>query len=83
MAKTKLTLSVDKALIVRAKQFSRRNDTTVSELVSRFLASLDDDRDRAAPITSRLRGVLPPDVEREEHHDYLDTKHGRLDTKLR
>ncbi len=54
MAKTKLTLSVDKALIERAKQFSRRNDTTVSELVSRFLASLDDDRDIAAPITSRL-----------------------------
>ncbi len=76
MAKTKLTLSVDKALIERAKQFSRRNDTTVSELVSRFLASLDDDRDRAAPITSRLRGVLPSGVEREEHHEYLEVKHG-------
>ena len=37
MAKTKLTLSVDKALIVRAKRFSQRNDTTISELVSRFL----------------------------------------------
>lgn len=76
MPKTKLTLSVDKALIVRAKQFSQRNDTTVSELVSRFLASLDDDRDRAVPITSRLRGVLPPDVKREEHHAYLEVKHG-------
>ena len=76
MAKTKLTLSVDKALIVRAKRFSRRNDTTVSELVSRFLASLDDDRDRAAPITSRLRGVLPADVEREEHRRHLEVKHG-------
>ena len=76
MAKTKLTLSVDKALIVRAKQFSRRNDTTVSELVSRFLASLDDDRDRAAPITSRLRGVLPPGVKRKEHQRHLEVKHG-------
>ena len=76
MAKTKLTLSVDKALIVRAKQFSQRNDTTISELVSRFLASLDDDRDRAAPITSRLRGVLPPGVKREEHQRHLEVKHG-------
>ncbi len=76
MAKTKLTLSVDKALIVRAKQFSRRNDTTVSELVSRFLASLDDDRDRAAPITSRLRGVRSPGVKREEHQRHLEVKHG-------
>ena len=75
MTKTKLTLSVDKALIERAKQFSRRNDTTVSELVSRFLASLDDDRDRAAPITSRLRGILPPDVRSEEHREYLEGKH--------
>ena len=76
MGKTKLTLSVDEALIKRARKFARRNDTTVSELVSRFLASLDDDHERAAPITSRVRGVLPPDVGREEHHDYLDTKHG-------
>ncbi len=76
MAKTKLTLSVDKALIVRAKRFSRRNDTTVSELVSRFLASLDDERGRAAPITSRLRGVLPAAVKREEHRRHLEVKHG-------
>jgi len=76
VAKTKLTLSVDKALIVRAKRFSQRNDTTISELVSRFLASLDDDRGRAAPITSRLRGVLPPGVRREEHQRHLEEKHG-------
>ena len=76
MAKAKLTLSVDKALIVRAKRFSRRNDTTVSELVSRFVASLEDDRGRAAPITLRLRGVLPPGVKREEHQRHLEVKHG-------
>jgi hypothetical protein len=75
VAKTKLTLSVDEALITRAKLFSRRNDTTVSELVSRFLASLDDDRRRAAPITSRLRGVLPRDVKREDHLQHLEEKH--------
>lgn len=76
MAKTKLTLSVDKALIVRAKQFSRRNDTTVSELVSRFLASLDDDWGRAAPITARLRGVLPAGVTRADHQRHLEVKYG-------
>ncbi len=76
MAKTKLTLSVDKALIVRAKRFSRRNDTTVSELVSRFLASLDNEQGKTAPITSRLHGVLPADVKREEHRRHLEVKHG-------
>ncbi len=76
MTKTKLTLSVDRALVARAKQFSRRNDTTVSELVSRFLASLDDDRGVAAPITSRLRGVIPSGVRRAEYREYLEEKHG-------
>ncbi len=41
MAKTKLTLSVEKAVIERAKRFSRRNDTTVSEIVTHFLSSLE------------------------------------------
>ncbi len=76
MAKTKLTLSVDKALVVKAKQFSQRNETTVSELVSQFLASLDDDRGIAAPITSRLRGILPSSVEREGYREHLEEKHG-------
>ena len=67
MAKTKLTLWVDEALIARAKQFSQRNDTSVSALVSLFLASLDDDRGVATPVARRLRGVLPSDVKREEH----------------
>jgi hypothetical protein len=75
VTKTKLTLSVNKAVVLRAKQFSKRNNTTVSELVSTFLAPLDDDRDLAAPITSRLRGVLTRDAKREEHHDYLETEH--------
>ena len=52
MAKTKLTLWVDEALIARAKQFSQRNDTSVSALVSLFLASLDDDRGVATPVAS-------------------------------
>ena len=37
MAKRKLTLSVDGAVIERAKHFSRRNQTTVSQLVTEFL----------------------------------------------
>lgn len=75
MAKTKLTLSVDEEAVKRAKRFSRRNRTTVSELVSRFLASLDDHEGQAAPITSRLRGVLPADVSAEEYRHHLESKH--------
>jgi hypothetical protein len=75
MAKTKLTLSVDEATIKRAKRFSERNQTTVSELVSRFLSSLDDHEETAAPITSRLRGVLPADVAVEDYYEHLESKY--------
>jgi hypothetical protein len=75
MAKTKLTLSVDEEAVKRAKRFSRRNQTTVSELVSRFLASLDDHEGQPAPITSRLRGVLPPDATVDEYRRHLASKH--------
>ena len=76
MAKTKLTLSVEEATINRAKRFSERNQTTVSELVSRFLSSLGDHEEASTPITDRLVGVLPSDTSTEEHHDYLESKHG-------
>lgn len=75
MAKTKLTLSVDEATIKRAKRFSERNQTTVSELVSRFLSSLDDHEETVAPITSRLRGVLPAEVTVEDYHEHLESKY--------
>jgi len=73
--KTKLTLSVDAGVVERAKRFSRRNETTVSELVSQFLASLEDDDGHATPIVSRLRGVLPSDVSREDYRARLEAKH--------
>ncbi len=76
MAKTKLTLSVDPAVVARAKRFSQRNETTVSRLVEQFLASLEDSVEAATPIARRLRGVLPSSVSRDEHRQYLDEKHG-------
>ena len=75
MAKTKLTLSVDTSVVERAKRFSRRNQTSVSELVSRFLESLDDHTEPAAPITARLRGVLPSGVSVEDYREHLEDKH--------
>ncbi|MCG8469036.1 MAG: DUF6364 family protein [Gemmatimonadetes bacterium] len=75
MAKRKLTLSVDGAVIERAKHFSRRNQTTVSQLVTEFLGSLDDPEERATPIVTRLRGVLPATTSRGEHLEHLESKH--------
>lgn len=75
MAKTKLTLSVERSVIERAKRYSKRNDTTVSELVSQFLASLEEEDGGAAPITARLMGALAPAGSMAEYYEYLDEKY--------
>lgn len=74
MPKKKLTLSVDEAVIERAKRFSRRNRTSVSALVTGFLASLED-REGSTPIVSRLRGVLPSTATRDDYRAHLEAKH--------
>lgn len=76
MAKTKLTLSVERHIVERAKRYSQRNHTTVSELVGHFLASLDEDDGGSTPITARLIGALAPEGSIGEYHDYLDEKYG-------
>lgn len=74
MPKKKLTLSVDEGVVERAKRFSRRNQTTVSRLVTDFLASLETEAG-STPVVTRLRGILPPTVTRDEYWDHLETKH--------
>jgi hypothetical protein len=75
MTRKKLTLSVDEAAIRRARRYSKRHGTSVSELVSRFLASLDDGEDVETPIVSRLRGLLPPETTVEDYWRHLEKKH--------
>lgn len=75
MSRRKLTLSVDEAAIRRARRYSQRHGTSVSELVSRFLGSLDDEAETTTPIVSRLRGILTPDVAVEDDRRHLQDKH--------
>ncbi len=76
MPKKKLTLSVDEAVIRRAKRFSRRHDTSVSRLVSEFLSRLDADPGEPTPVVSRLTGLLSPETSIDDHHRHLEEKHG-------
>ncbi len=57
MPKKKLTLSVDVTVIERAKQFSRRNQTSVSQLVTEFLGSLEEEGARARRRWSVVSGA--------------------------
>jgi hypothetical protein len=66
MPKKKLTLSVDEAIVERAKRFSLQNQTTVSRLVTDILASLETEAG-STPVVTRLRGILPSTASRDEY----------------
>ena len=76
MPRKKLTLSVEEHVIERAKRFARRQEVSVSELVTRILASLDDESEPETPIVSRLTGVLKGPVSTEDYRRHLERKHG-------
>lgn len=77
MPRQKLTLSVEESSVRRARRYSMRHGTSVSELVSRFLGSLEDEPTAGTPIVSRLRGVLRPDASVEDYRRHLAAKHAR------
>lgn len=76
MPRKKLTLTVDEGVIRRAKRFSARHGTSVSELVTRFLGSLEDGAAADTPIVSRLRGILKEAPSEEDYRRHLEEKHG-------
>ena len=75
MPKRKLTLSVDEEAVRRARWFSKKHRTSISELVSEFLLSLGDSEVPDTPIVSRLVGLLPSDASLEEYHEHLVEKY--------
>ena len=77
MARKKLTLSVEESAVRRARRYSKRHGTSVSELVSRFLESLEDEPPAPSRIVSRLRGLLRPDASIEDYRRHIETKHQR------
>jgi hypothetical protein len=75
-SKKKLTLSVDEKVIERARRYSVRHNTSISQLVTTYLSKLDSPADQEfSSLVGRLRGVLPQDVEMEDYHRYLEEKH--------
>lgn len=79
MSRKKLTLSVDEQVIERARRYSRLHNTSISQLVSNYLAQLDADEGEQAysPTVRRLLGILPSDTNIEQYHRHLEEKHLR------
>ncbi|HXK64663.1 MAG TPA: DUF6364 family protein [Spirochaetota bacterium] len=74
---SKLTLYIDKKVITQAKQYARKNKTSISEVVEKFLESLVDNHNKytIAPITKELSNIIvkkPKKINyKREIEDYL------------
>ena len=75
MALTKLTLSVDEELIRKAREYSRRYETSISQLVSNFLERLPEPGQEFSPTVRRLYGILPSDVDEADYRRHLEEKY--------
>ncbi|MDQ0636690.1 formiminotetrahydrofolate cyclodeaminase [Pedobacter sp. W3I1] len=76
---TKLTLTVQKSTIEKAKSYARHTGRSLSELVEKYLETITLDEETI--VSSKLRGIvgavkLPDDFDEEtELRDYFEGKH--------
>ena len=73
----KLTLSVDPAVVSRAKRYAKQNGLSLSKMVEVYLASVSDPHpaQELPPILRSLRGILrkgnPEDYKKHLAEKYL------------
>lgn len=77
----KLTLSLDKEVIEKAKVYAKSNDTSLSKLIESYLGTLTtriEMESDITPLVENLSGVidLPKNFDfKEAYLDYLIEKH--------
>jgi hypothetical protein len=80
---TKLTLSINEAVIKKAKAFASKNHTSLSQVVENYLAEITrketgTQKDDISPLVKSLSGVLQlPDNfdHKKEREQYLSAKY--------
>ncbi|OYY99726.1 MAG: hypothetical protein B7Y37_13440 [Sphingobacteriia bacterium 28-36-52] len=77
---TKLTLTVEKDVIERAKSFAKKSGRSLSEIIEQYLDTITQDNNdqKISPKLKKLVGVvkLPKDFdEKKEYQSYLEEKH--------
>ena len=76
----KLTLSVNAAIVSRAKSVAQKRGTSVSRLVERYLDAVSSPAELSGeqlpPVTRRLLGVLRGQkFDRADYRAHLEQKH--------
>ncbi len=77
---TKLTLTVDKTIIERAKSYAKKTGRSLSELIENYLENLTEENDNSemSPKLRKLVGSvkLPADFDEEkELRNAIEKKH--------
>ncbi len=78
---TKLTLTVEKSVIEKAKMYAKKTGRSLSELIEKYLESITSDENSKDEISSKLKKIigavkLPENFDEEkELRTYLEKKH--------
>ena len=78
---SKLTLSLDKRIIVQAKKYAKKKNISLSKLIEAYLSKASSDEEEQldiSPLVKSLSGVikLPKDFnEKNNYSDYLSAKY--------
>ncbi|MEO6521142.1 MAG: DUF6364 family protein [Mucilaginibacter sp.] len=78
---TKLTLTVEKGVIQKAKSYAKHTGRSLSELVENYLETLTEEREdtkHLSPKLKKLVGIvkLPDEFdEKKELREYFEKKH--------
>jgi hypothetical protein len=76
METVKLTVRLPKGDLEFAKRYAQAHRITVTELLDRYLRSLQAGTGSIHSEVERISGVIPPDVDaRDEHREHLLRKH--------
>ncbi len=73
---SKLTLSVDEAVVSRAKRYAKQRGVSVSEMVETYLAMVSEPSkmENVPPILRSIRGTLKK-ADQEEYRKHLTEKY--------
>ena len=80
MSKQRLNITVDPAVIERARRYTKRHNTSISRLVTEFLSQLpaeDALEETLTPTVRRLLGVAKGAGDRNDYRRHLVDKYGR------
>jgi hypothetical protein len=78
MQETKLTVRLPRELLENAKRYARKQNTTVTNLISEYLRRMSASMEilQDVPIVRRLSGTLSKNVSIGDYKKHLDAKYG-------